>query len=66
MDKSLKKINNSLYGFINSRGSFYLIDDSDSGIILIDTGYPGSIKKILKFLIKINHGIDREGFEKMK
>lgn len=56
MGDSIKNISNNLYGFINRRGSFYLINDPKSGIILIDTGYPGSIKKILKFINKIEKG----------
>lgn len=47
---SYKKIISNVYGFINRAGSYYLIDDEKSGLVLIDTGYPGSIKKLKKLL----------------
>lgn len=38
------------WGFIKKEGSFYLINDENFGLVVVDTGYPGSSNKLFAFL----------------
>lgn len=57
MSLNKREIFPGLHGLMSNKQSVFIIEDDQSGLIIIDTGYPRFYKKIIDYLKQINYDV---------